>query len=324
MSSVLTAELQGEIERTLRGTIHYDVPMSDHTSLRIGGPADAIAEPVDGADLGGLLRALSAREICYAPLGNGTNLLVRDGGYRGVLIRMKPAFGAISLATGQPDAPRGGEVDVDAGAGAELEGLVAFATELGLVGLAFAAGIPGTVGGAVAMNAGAFGCEMKDVVTSVDLVGPDGACARKAASSEGRADAGGLRFAYRNLDLPAGSIIVAARLKLRPSDREAVVEEVARNRAKRRRRQPLGLPSAGSTFKNPPEAPAGLLIEQAGLKGARIGGAVISERHANFICNEGGATAADVLALIEMARARVLESRGVHLEPEIRIVGEEP
>lgn len=323
MSSVLTTALRSEIERTLRGAVHFDVPMSDHTSLRIGGPADAIAEPVDRADLGGLLRVLGARDIHYAPLGNGTNLLVRDGGFRGVLIMMKPAFGTISLATVQADVPRGGQVEVEAGAGADLEGLVAFATEHGLAGLAFAAGIPGTVGGAVAMNAGAFGCEMKDVVTSVDLVGQDGTCARKATSSGGRADAGGLRFTYRNLDLLVASIIVATRLKLLPSDREAVVEEVARNRAKRRRRQPLDLPSAGSTFKNPPEAPAGLLIEQAGLKGTRIGGAVISERHANFICNEGGATAADVLALIEMARAKVLESSGVHLEPEVRIIGEE-
>lgn len=321
MSSVLTAALREEIEQTLRGVIRYDAPMSDHTSLRIGGPADAIVEPKDRDDLGGLLPVLRAREIRYAPLGNGTNLLVRDGGFRGVLIRMKPAFGTISLAPGQADPPGGGEVDVEAGA--DLEGLVAFAADRGLAGLEFAAGIPGTVGGAVAMNAGAFGCEMKDVVTSVDRVGPDGACTREAPSSGGRADAGALRFTYRHLELPAGSIIVATRLRLLPSDREAVVEEVARIRAERRSRQPLGLPSAGSTFKNPPETPAGLLIEEAGLKGTRIGGAVISERHANFICNEGGATAADVLALIETASARVLESRGIRLEPEIRIIGEE-
>jgi len=323
MSSVITAALRTEIERLLRGTIRYDVPMAEQTSLGVGGPADAIAEPKDLADLCDLLRLLSARGVLYAPLGNGTNYLVRDGGIRSVLIKLKSAFGAISLVEEEAEATNGGKVGVAAGAGADLQALVNFATEGGLGGLTFAAGIPGTVGGAVAMNAGAFGGEMADVVTSVELACPDGTCARRATSPGSQTEAEGLLFSYRLLDLPDRYIIYAAHLKLIRSDREAVEREVAQNRATRRRRQPLDLPSAGSTFKNPTEAPAGLLIEDAGLKGTRIGGAVISKRHANFICNEGGATAADVLALIEMVRARVLTSSGIRLDPEVRIIGEE-
>lgn len=285
--------------------------------MRVGGPADVIAEPRDRDDLAGLLRFLTERDVPYMPLGNGTNLIVRDGGIRGVLVRLKRAFSGTSLHR------EGGEATVHAGAGAGLGALVDFAVDHGLGGLAFAAGIPGTVGGAVAMNAGAYGGEMKDIVTRAHLVGPDGSALELKGSSETAPGEVSLDFAYRRFAFPEGAIITGAELRLVESNQDAERATVEGNRAKRRKNHPLDLPSAGSTFKNPPGASAGRLIEEAGLKGTRIGGAVISERHANYFCNQGGASASDVVALIEMVRERVLDAMGIRLEPEVRIVGEE-
>lgn len=207
----------------------------------------------------------------------------------------------------------GGGARIETGAGAPLAEAVALAAREALTGLEFGAGIPGSVGGAVRMNAGAFGREMKDVVESVRLLDENG-CFRETARQD-------LSFAYRNLDLPPGSVITGARFLLEDGDGAAVRSRIAEIMALRRQKHPLEHRSAGSVFKNPRGIPAGRLIEEAGLKGTRIGDAQVSEKHGNFIVNLGKARAGDVLALIELVRERVREKTGVTLETEVRIVG---
>jgi len=285
----------------VRGEAILDAPMSQRTSIRVGGPADLLVRPAGAADLVAILAACAERGVPVTPLGGGSNLLVADRGVRGVVVRLSP---------GEPEAD--GERLV-LGGGAPTSRLVQLAQELGLVGCEFAAGIPGTLGGAVAMNAGTRIGEMKDLVERVEVATPSGLR---------WIDAPALGFAYRTCRLPPGAIVTRVALRLRRGDPARSRAAMEADKEKRRRTQPLSQPTWGSTFRNPPGDHAGRLIEAAGLKGHRIGDAMWSDVHANFVVNLGAATARDCLALIRLARARVRETFGVVLELEVRLVGE--
>jgi UDP-N-acetylmuramate dehydrogenase len=297
----------------VRGEVRLNEPMSGHTSFRIGGPADALVTPADRQDLITLLREVRAKGLAAVVIGSGTNLLVRDGGFRGVAISLK-RLDAVEVAR-EYRSLGGSFAVIAAGAGAQLARVLNFAVERGLTGLEFAAGIPGTVGGAVCMNAGTAQGETGDVIESVTLLSPEGDMVTRRRDEMG--------FGYRTATVPPGHIVLDARIILRHEDEAKIRANVKRLLDERKERQPWGLPNAGSVFKNPLDEAAGKLIESAGMKGATSGGAQVSEKHANFIVNRGNATAADVLALMERVRRKVLEQHGVRLEPEITIIGED-
>ena len=289
----------------LGDAIAFDVPLSRHTSLRIGGPADALAAPASRDALARLLAVCVEHGLPHTVLGRGFNCLVADDGVDGVVIRLE-GLRQIEL--------RGDEA-LFAEAGVTHGTVTRFCSDRGLTGLEFAAGIPGVVGGWIAMNAGIGVREMKDVTREVEIQVPGDDATRALARAA-------LDFRYRALrGLPEGSVVVSATFEVRPADSEAVKAEVARLLAARADTQPLNVPSCGSVFKNPEGDYAGRLIEAAGLKGLAVGGAQISPVHANFIANTGGATAADVLALMERARETVEKETGIRLEPEVRVVG---
>jgi len=301
---MIAAPQREELVRLLAGRVRFDVPMSRHTSLRVGGPADALASPADRDELAGLMRLCRRHALPVTLLGSGFNMLVRDAGLDGVVIQLKKLRGLEQRGTRR----------VFAEAGVSHASLTRFCADRGLAGLEFGCGIPGSVGGWVAMNAGIGSRELKDVVLEIELMNVEGACTSLPREV--------LDFGYRELrGLPRGSVIVSALLEVSPSEPARVRAEIDRLLARRADTQPLDVPSCGSVFRNPTGDFAGRLIEQAGLKGERIGGAQISPVHANFIANVGGATAADVLGLIELARKRVRELHGVELETEVKIVG---
>jgi UDP-N-acetylmuramate dehydrogenase len=296
--------LEDELRENFRERLKLNQSLAEFTSFRIGGPADWLVTVESEAEL---MRAKSAAHRAGVPafcLGHGTNLLVSDRGIRGLVIRLGAGFNQISID----------DVKVSAGAGVDFGELVETVVERGLEGLEFGEGIPGTVGGGLVMNAGAFGGEIARVVTFVHGVTAEGE-ARALTHEE-------VNFAYRRTNLPAHFVISRVEFELRHSDCDKLRARVMEVRAKRAARQPRGVPNAGSIFKNPPGNFAGRLLEAAEMKGLRIGGAAFSEQHANFIVNLGGARAADVHALIEMARAKVKESSGVLLEPEVKLVGD--
>jgi len=278
--------------------------LAEFTSFKIGGPADLLVEVENEAELTAALEAANrcgAQTFC---LGAGTNLLVSDRGMRGLVVRLGRGFEKIEI-----DGRR-----VNAGAAAQFGTLVETVIERGLAGLEFGEGIPGTVGGGLVMNAGAFGGELARVVTMVRGATKQGEL--KALSPQE------VKFSYRRTELPPGFIITRVEFELAEGDREALRARVAELKARRAARQPGGFPNAGSIFKNPPGNFAGRLLEGCGLKGERMGGAAFSELHANFIVNLGNARAAEVRALIDLARKKVKESTGVWLEPEVKLVGD--
>jgi UDP-N-acetylmuramate dehydrogenase len=288
-------------------------PLSSHTSFRIGGPADALVYPVDKQDVIVLLKEIKIRGLNYFFLGGGTNLLVRDGGFRGVAISLARMA---SISLDREFRSVGGTFAVlHVQAGAPLQRLLNFSVENGLTGLEFATGIPGTVGGAVCMNAGTADGELGDIADSVTLISPDGRLITKSSEEMG--------FGYRTAKIPGGHLVLEATITLRRDTEEKIKNRVKELMDKRKQHQPWGMPSAGSVFKNPQDVAAGQLIESSGLKGKTVGGAQISEKHANFIVNLGSAKAADVLALMEMVKEKVLEVHNVRLEPEIKIIGED-
>ncbi|MDH4163289.1 MAG: UDP-N-acetylmuramate dehydrogenase [Nitrospirota bacterium] len=297
----------------LRGEVRLQEPMSRHTSYQIGGPADAFVVPADRGDLLALMAEIRERNLRFLVLGGGTNLLVRDGGFRGVVVSLRN-MAAISI-TREYRSVGGSYAVLSAEAGASLARLMNFSVEHELTGLEFAAGIPGTVGGALCMNAGTSRGEIGDVTDAVTLLTPSGDLVLRHHDEMG--------FGYRTANVPPGQVIVEAKLILRKGERERIKERISELMAGRKERQPWGLPNAGSVFKNPLDEAAGKLIEQAGLKGFAVGRAQISEKHGNFIVNLGGATAADVLKLMEVVKERVLEMHQVRLEPEIKIIGED-
>lgn len=286
--------------------VRTNEPMSRHTSFRIGGPADIFVAPRTAADLALALRLAREHGVPVFVFGNGTNLLVRDGGIRGLVIKLAGCCTEVAISGTR----------LRAGAGVLLAAAAAAAAEAGLSGLEFAAGIPGTVGGAVVMNAGAYDGEMKDVVVRVETVDETGE-PRLYTSAE-------LNFGYRQSALQQrNDIVTAVVFGLRFGDREEIIAKVRDFNQRRALKQPLDLPSAGSTFRRPPGHYAGDLIQRAGLRGFTIGGAQVSEKHAGFIVNRGGATARDVLALIAHVQKEVERQFGVWLEPEIKVVGED-
>jgi UDP-N-acetylmuramate dehydrogenase len=280
--------------------------LARHTSFRIGGPADLLVLPDTADELAHVLRTATAFGVRVTLLGGGSNVLVGDGGMRGVVVKLGRGFGTIEWA----DPP----ARVRAGAAVQLGRLAREAVSRGLAGLEYAEGIPGTVGGALFMNAGAYGGEVAGVVEAVEGIDPASATPAEIAAPD-------LAFAYRRAALPRGFVVTAVRFRLRPDATGGMRERMDEARARRIAAQPHGHANAGSIFKNPRDDHAGRLIDQAGLKGARAGRARISERHANFIVNEGGARAVEVKALMELAQRVVWERSGVWLEPEVQLVG---
>ena len=295
------------LRAALGSRLRVDEPLARHTSMRVGGPADVLAMPESAAELGTVLAGAAGSGVRVTLLGGGSNVLVGDGGIRGVVVKLGRGFSAVEWS----DAPAGPRVR--AGAAVQLGRLARAAVTRGLAGLEYAEGIPGTVGGALFMNAGAYGGDLSGVVEAVEGVMPDGTCV------ELRGEA--LRFRYRRAEVPRGFVVTAVVFALRHDDPGAVKARMSEARRRRLAGQPQGSPSAGSIFKNPNGDFAGRLVEAAGLKGARAGRARISDRHANFIVNEGGARAADVKALMDVAQREVWERSGVWLEPEVQLVG---
>jgi UDP-N-acetylmuramate dehydrogenase len=291
------------LKAMLGKNVVFEQPMEHFTTLRVGGNAEALCFVEDLATLQRVLAYGRKNNISGLVIGKGSNLLVRDEGVRGLVILLTGELALID---------RAGE-RLFAGAGLPLSELLNYCRRQGLGGLEFLAGIPGTVGGAVAMNAGAWGKETAEAVQEVQMVAPSGEVITRNQSE--------LCFSYRHLLLPEGTVIVKAAFCCN-LESPAVVSETLRHYMElRKAKQPLEYPSAGSVFKNPPKDYAGRLIEMVGLKGCRVGGAMISLKHANFIVNTGGARASDVLALMEMARRKVKADTGVDLEPEMRVVG---
>lgn len=281
--------------------------MAKHISFRVGGCADYYVNCTDRKELSSLLSFLTEEGVPHMLIGNGSNLLFRDSGYRGVIIHLEGEF---------QDCEVQGDT-VIAGSGKLLSSVSSLAARSGLAGMEFASGIPGSIGGAIYMNAGAYGGEMKDIVTRVWLMSPDGKEETVRTGTE-------MEFAYRNSCLQrTGEIVTKVELKLQPEDAETIQARIAELTEKRVQKQPVNFPSAGSTFKRPAEGYAAALIQESGLKGVSVGGAEVSEKHSGFIINKGGATATDVLQLMELVEKKVYEDSGIHLEPEVRIIGEE-
>ncbi len=287
--------------------ILYDEPISRHASLKLGGRADALVSPHCEEALLRVIDVLRSANIAYLPVGNLTNLLVQDGGYRGVLLWMR-MLDTVSAVEAE------GQHEIFAQAGAPLARVVALCASRELAGFECLAGIPGSVGGAIRMNAGAFGSEIKDVTTGIDVFD-----AREGKKSLRR---GEIPFVYRSWGLKADTLITGARFTAQKGDGAAIREKMAEIMKWRQEKHPLRYPNAGSVFKNPPGLPAGRLIEELGLKGVRHGDAQISKQHGNFIVNKGRATAADVMALIGLVQDKALSEKGVRLEPEWMIIGE--
>jgi UDP-N-acetylmuramate dehydrogenase len=286
--------------------ILFDVPMSQYTTFRVGGNAEAIYRAGNLEELKEMMAFITDTGISYLVLGVGSNLLVRDGGLDGVAIILDGYFASIEDNNME-------EPCILAGAGLLLNKLVNFCTDKGLSGVEFLAGIPGTLGGGVVMNAGTGTQEIKDVIREVTVLTKGGILERR--------DNQNLKFRYRGLDLDIGEIILCAVLNLK-RDKPASIRKRVKYRVKRRKeRFPLDMPSAGSIFKNPEGNHAGRLIDAVGLKGKTIGGAIISIKHANFIVNKGKASASDILALMDLAVVRVREMFNIQLSPEIKIVG---
>jgi len=288
----------------IKGKVLFDAPMSQFTSIKVGGPADSLFFPKDVDELRKVVRYTKRRKIPTLIVGKGTNLVVTDKGVRGWVI---------SLTRGMKRVRMDGDV-VEAEAGLSLQRLVHFSMEKGLTGLEPFFGIPGTVGGGLTMNAGAWGAELKDVILSITFMKENGEIVDRSGPT--------LKFSYRGLALPDSWIILKGRFQLKKGNKEEILERMKSYSEMRKRTQPLDYPSAGSIFKNPEEGPAGKWIEEAGLKGFRIGQAMVSERHANFIINLGKAKAEEVIHLMEWVERRIYEEKGISLEREIRVVGE--
>jgi UDP-N-acetylmuramate dehydrogenase len=287
-----------------QGAIRQGVPLREVTSFRIGGPADCILYPQGLEDLQIVISLCREEGMQYLPLGNGTNLLATDRGVREPLI---------NLSRGLKDIRKQG-TKVMAGAGLGLPQLLLFCASNGLSGLEPLAGIPGTVGGGIRMNAGSWGMEVGDRISSLMLMDRAGEI-RWLKRDE-------VTFDYRGIDLPPEKIILQGEFSLHKGEESEITGKMKDFMLRRKEKQPLFQPSAGSIFKNPPDTPAGKLIEEAGLKGLRRGDAMVSPLHANFIVNVGTARARDVIGLITQIRDRVYQEKGIRLELEVQIIGE--
>lgn len=303
---MLTQEIYSRLKSEIRGQVRYDEPMSVHTSFRIGGPADALVVPADLEDLRKVLRMAREENTPLNVIGNGSNLLVRDKGIRGIVLKL-----GNSLKRWEQK----GDAFVFE-SGVSLAQCCRIIGDAGYTGMEFAVGIPGSLGGAVYMNAGAYDGEMKDTVVSVQVMTRDGDI--KTLCSED------LQFAYRHSALQTSDVIVLeVMLQVKQGDKAAILAKMDDFSQRRVIKQPLDMPSAGSTFKRPEGRFVGQMVEEAGLKGFRIGGAEVSVKHAGFIVNADNATAADVLQLIEFIKKKIFDDYNIVLIPEVMVLGEE-
>lgn len=299
------AELEQYIEEHFPGRYQFRAPMREHTTFHVGGPADILVIPASRQEAVDLIQKGREAKIPLTIMGNGSNLLVLDKGIRGLVVQ---------LGSGLREVQRLG-CYLYAEAGVSLAKLAGMAARWGLAGMEFASGIPGSLGGAVLMNAGAYGGEIGDLAEEVSVLTPRGDV--KVLS---RADCA---FRYRHTALQdTGDIVLWAKLKLHPGTTKEIRAKMADLAAKRQEKQPLNYPSAGSTFKRPEGEYAAALIDRAGLRGLRIGDAQVSEKHTGFVVNRGHATAADILQLMDTVREKVHAMSGIWLEPEVRILGE--
>jgi UDP-N-acetylmuramate dehydrogenase len=303
LNKVIIAELLAHLRGT--GAVTVNEPMAEHTSFKIGGPADVFVKPRNIDGLVNIVNTCAEKGIPLFIMGNGTNLLVRDKGIRGVVMQIADNIGRYEID---------GET-IAAEAGISISRLARVAMEHGLSGLEFAEGIPGTLGGAVTMNAGAYGGEMSMIVEDSEYLSPGGSVVTVGKQQH--------RFGKRTSFIQTdGGVVLRTRLKLKKGDKEQIKAKMDEFRASRQKKQPLDLPSAGSIFKRPEGYFAGKLIQDCGLRGFRIGGAEVSGLHCGFIVNRGNASAEDVLKLIEHIRKKVYDKFGVELQTEVRIVGE--
>lgn len=334
----ITPELYARMQATVREPIGKMAPLAGFTSFRIGGPAELLAFPTTTDELAALLKITSEAKVPVTVIGGGSNLLVKDGGIPGLVVSLRKGFNRFEVtALGEGQAavdieqfsddpyeaqavqgtvayPNGAEVFVEAGY--PLPKLVKFANANGLAGLVPCAGVPGTVGGAVRMNAGTAKEFIGDSIVAVDVVKLNGRVRRLERDK--------LKFEYRESHLGKEEIITGVTLHLKPGDPVKLQKQTMEGIQRRRETQPLTMPNAGSIFKNPPGESAGRLIEKSNLKGVRVRGAQISEVHANFIVNVGGATARDVLTLVKMIREKVKDEAELALEMEVKVLGVEP
>ncbi len=288
-----------------RDHVLTDEPMKQHTTFKIGGPADYFLVPETGEEVGEIIKICRKTDTQYFILGNGSNLLVGDGGYRGAVIQVYRNMSAVTVEG----------TTITAQAGALLSAVAAAAKNASLTGFEFAGGIPGTVGGAAVMNAGAYGGEMKDVLVEVTVMDAKGKIFAIPAEK--------LELGYRTSVIKkAGYIVLEAKIRLKEGDQEAIRERMKELTIQRTTKQPLEYPSAGSTFKRPEGYFAGKLVMDSGLRGYQVGGARISEKHCGFVINAGDATAKDVRTLMDNVRDIVYEKYGVTLEPEVKFLGE--
>lgn len=290
-----------DIKQFFRGYIGINEPMAKYTSMRVGGPADYYLEPVDKMDLVEIIRYLRANKFPTLMLGRGSNLLVSDEGIRGAAVNIEAALANVRMER---------EL-VLVEAGVNLAKFVDFCMQNGLAGVEMLAGIPGSIGGAVVMNAGAHGGEISDHLVEVEVFRDDRIQTIKKEDGQ---------FSYRHSGF-GNDIVLGASFRLAPGNKEELLAKRRELILKRNTSQPLHLPNSGSMFKNPPGNFAAKLIEQAGLKGKRVGNAQISEKHANFIVNLGGAKAADILTLVDLARRTVHQNAGILLELEVKLIG---
>lgn len=285
--------------------VFCDEPMSKHTTFRVGGPADYFVMPKNTEEVQKVVALCQRNAMPYYVLGNGSNLLVSDTGYRGVIVQIYKEMNQIQV--------EGTTIRVQAGA--LLSKIGSAALEAGLTGFEFASGIPGTVGGAVVMNAGAYGGETKDILKSATVLTPDGAVLTLYNEA--------LELGYRTSVIAKKDyVVLEAEYELQTGDRETIRARMDELKVQRVTKQPLEFPSAGSTFKRPEGYFAGKLIQDAGLRGFTVGGAQVSEKHCGFVINKGNATAADIRALIQQVSDRVMQEFGVRLEPEVKMLGE--
>lgn len=306
----LTAEARAAFEKHFEGRVRFEEPLASYVAYAIGGPADVLVFPRDGGDLTEISALAEQFDLPITIIGTGTNLLVVDAGIRGIVVSLKNGFNQIELISEQADS-----ILVRCGAGVTKPGLLQWAVDRGFAGLEFSAGVPGTLGGGIFMNAGTkYGC-YADILTRLELFD------FKTGLKE--LDRKHLYFGYREQTAVGNSLVVSMEFALKRGDRHQLQTEVDRIIAERAAKQPLDFPSCGSTFKNPPEGiSAGRLIEHSGLKGSRVGGAEISLKHANFILNKGGATAQDILSLIALVKKTVHEKFQVQLECEVIVLGD--
>lgn len=295
------------LERRLREVVRdvrRDAPLARHVAFRVGGPADLLVIPRDVEELRGVVRVLSGDGITPVIIGAGSNLLVGDRGIRGVVVKIGKGLDHVGID--------GERVTAEAGVG--LPALALRTARIGLAGLEFAAGIPASVGGAVVMNAGAHGHAMEDVTETVDVITPEG---------DRRLDRAAMEFAYRSSMLQRQPwVIIAAAMRLRQGEPTAITDRLNTWLAHRGATQPIGPPSSGCVFRNPPGDHAGRLIDLSGGKGLTVGGARVSEIHANYIINDRGATASDVVALAELVRVQVQDRTGISLDLEVKLLGD--